>query len=274
MGTLQEQVSELLNNNTVLMGKFYKVEESLQATSSAASVRPAGRNPMTRSFSTSTSSRVSISPSFEFRMDLFSSRVYRGVKRSQSVLTLTSSEPSLGTWSVFSAVSLAEISVISAIALPVYDCDLANPETYAFGCGNDDCKAPDHDIQRKTTQQGAMKDSDIEAIERIRAVHHLPTIQIRQVHLFESMLLVYGKVWEADPRVSPKPTGLALFIHALSRKLVSVEMDTCQPELVCVSYSKIGITQPDEFHHTLHGQKECIQVGKCHESRHAALERT
>lgn len=71
---------------------------------------------------------------FEFQDDLESSRVYRRAKRDTCDHSFTSSTGRTNAWSIFSGLSIADISNISAIALPLYAPDITNSQHYAF-CG-------------------------------------------------------------------------------------------------------------------------------------------
>ena len=70
---------------------------------------------------------------FEFEQDLHSSRVYtRAMKRKTRESLVSSAAFSFG-WSCLSEMSLADISNISVISLPVSASDLSNSEHYASG---------------------------------------------------------------------------------------------------------------------------------------------
>jgi hypothetical protein len=57
---------------------------------------------------------------FTFEEDLEKSRVYRMARRNDCAHSLVSSAVRTQTWSIFSGLSLADISTISVIALPLY----------------------------------------------------------------------------------------------------------------------------------------------------------
>lgn len=69
---------------------------------------------------------------FDFEPDLKASRVYRRVKRDTMDYSFRSSVASR-TWSMFSGLSLSDVSIMSVIALPICSEDLTNPGHYAFG---------------------------------------------------------------------------------------------------------------------------------------------
>jgi hypothetical protein len=70
---------------------------------------------------------------FTFEKDLHASRVYSRTQTYKEDVSFTSSAVRTHAWSVFSGLSLAEISVISAIALPLYPSDISNSYWYRFG---------------------------------------------------------------------------------------------------------------------------------------------
>jgi hypothetical protein len=70
---------------------------------------------------------------FTFEDDLKASRVYSRTRIYEEDVSFTSSAVRTHAWSVFSGLSLAEISNISAIALPLYPNDVSNSNWYTFG---------------------------------------------------------------------------------------------------------------------------------------------
>jgi hypothetical protein len=71
---------------------------------------------------------------FAFDDDLQSSRVYRMAKNDNCNHSLLSSAIRTQTWSIFSGLSLADISVISVVALPLYPEDIQHhADCYSFG---------------------------------------------------------------------------------------------------------------------------------------------
>jgi hypothetical protein len=80
-----------------------------------------------------------------FHVDLGASRVYRRTEHYKSDVSFTSSAIRTHAWSVFSGLSLSEVSVISAIALPVYLDEIYNGSWYTLRrVGNDTFKAISH----------------------------------------------------------------------------------------------------------------------------------
>lgn len=67
-----------------------------------------------------------------FQVYLGTSRVYRRTENYESDVSFTSSALRTHAWSVFSGLSLAEVSVISAIALPLYLDEIYNQEWYTL----------------------------------------------------------------------------------------------------------------------------------------------
>lgn len=65
-----------------------------------------------------------------FQIDLETSRVYQRTEIYKSDVSFTSSAVRTHAWSVFSGLSLSEVSVISAIALPLYLDEISNMEWY------------------------------------------------------------------------------------------------------------------------------------------------
>jgi hypothetical protein len=70
---------------------------------------------------------------YSFEIDLNTSRVYRRTEPYKSDVSFTSSSVRTHAWSIFSGMSLSEISVVSALALPLYAYDIPNNEWYNFG---------------------------------------------------------------------------------------------------------------------------------------------
>ncbi|KAK4160643.1 hypothetical protein QBC43DRAFT_303568 [Cladorrhinum sp. PSN259] len=70
-----------------------------------------------------------------FEWDLELSRVYRRAQNTRNSMDFSfrSSIARTNAWSIFSGLSLGDISVLSVIALPIYADDLQNPHHYDFG---------------------------------------------------------------------------------------------------------------------------------------------
>ena len=68
-----------------------------------------------------------------FEKDLKTSRVYRRIKRDTMDFSMRSSVARSHGWSIFSGMSLSNISDISVLALPIYPADITNPQCYRSG---------------------------------------------------------------------------------------------------------------------------------------------
>lgn len=68
-----------------------------------------------------------------FEKDLIASRVYRRIKRDTMDFSMRSSVARSNGWSVFSGMSLSDISEISVLALPIRPSDITNPQHYVEG---------------------------------------------------------------------------------------------------------------------------------------------
>lgn len=70
---------------------------------------------------------------FAFESDLNTSRVYKRTQLYASDVSFTSSAVRTHAWSMFSGLSLAQVSIISAVALPLYSHEISNSQWYNFG---------------------------------------------------------------------------------------------------------------------------------------------
>lgn len=68
----------------------------------------------------------------DFQVDLGTSRVYKRTALYKSDVSFTSSVARTHAWSIFSGLSLSEVSMISAIALPLYLDEISNKQWYTF----------------------------------------------------------------------------------------------------------------------------------------------
>jgi cell division control protein 24 len=80
----------------------------------------------------STDTNIDLSK-FDFEDDLESSRVYRRAQRETMDFSFRSSIARSRSWSVFSGLSLSDVSVLSVIALPIHSDDITNAHHYHFG---------------------------------------------------------------------------------------------------------------------------------------------
>ncbi|EXL45948.1 hypothetical protein FOCG_11942 [Fusarium oxysporum f. sp. radicis-lycopersici 26381] len=97
---------------------------------------------------------------FTFDQDLQASRVYNRAIGRQSMTSLTSTALYTTALSLFSNLSLSQVSNISFYALPVYSNDLSNNECYVFGeegavVRSDSSQAPKSSTSQQNTQNGA-----------------------------------------------------------------------------------------------------------------------
>ncbi len=73
------------------------------------------------------------SSGFDFESDLEASRPYRRAQRDTVDFSFRSSVAHSNAWSLFSELSLSDVSLMSVIALPVYADEVGNSHHYAFG---------------------------------------------------------------------------------------------------------------------------------------------
>jgi len=137
-------IERLLQDNQRLGKRLRDLEDSFDAMSIVSrnldncSLAPEADNATITSTRPSASNRISILEAvkvrFAFDDDLQSSRVYRMMQNNGCDHSLVSSVVRTQTWSIFSGLSLADISVISVIALPLYPEDVRDhPQYYQFG---------------------------------------------------------------------------------------------------------------------------------------------
>lgn len=101
---------------------------------SASPSRNTSRQLIAESPATSIITNASLAVSkFDFEDDLELSRVYRRAVRETMDFSFRSSIARSHNWSVFSGLSLGDISILSVIALPLYQGDITNAEHYDFG---------------------------------------------------------------------------------------------------------------------------------------------
>ncbi|KAF5981505.1 hypothetical protein FBULB1_4747 [Fusarium bulbicola] len=142
---LSNNVKVLLDSNDALSRRLMNVEDALDArtiVSKRVSILSMSASPSENpsqqltAESPATSSATETSPAiskFDFEDDLESSRVYRRAVRETMDYSFRSSVARSQNWSVFSGLSLGDISIMSVIALPVYQDDITNAEHYDFG---------------------------------------------------------------------------------------------------------------------------------------------
>lgn len=163
--TLSDLVHQVLKSNQELSTRLSGLEGLLQAqtvASSHSTNQPDDEDDVStiiprRSFHTSLSEKAAVMNArsiFAFDDDLYSSRVYVRALRRKSFRSLYSDSKSFG-WSCLSALSMADVSNISVVSLPICGAELKNSEHYGL------TKAPEHRGSRSlqpqpdlTAQQG------------------------------------------------------------------------------------------------------------------------
>ncbi|OBS29447.1 hypothetical protein FPOA_03383 [Fusarium poae] len=139
---LSSNVNLLLESNHSLSRRLLNLEESLDSQTIASrrmsfltltDVTPQNiGSEKSQPSITDTDSTIDISK-FDFEDDLEASRAYRRAQRDTMDFSFRSSVARSNSWSVFSGMSLGDISIMSVIALPVYQDDLTNAQYYDFG---------------------------------------------------------------------------------------------------------------------------------------------
>lgn len=155
---LEAQISALLDSNNALAVRVKDLEDVFDATSpteqgiplfdsaaqntdntSILNVDGAAETPTEDAepveLSAARSSTTRRTSALLFRTELDNSRVYRRANRAESLFSFSTSVVHSTAWSVFSGLSLADVSVISVIALPLYAPDIQNSQHYVFGNG-------------------------------------------------------------------------------------------------------------------------------------------
>jgi cell division control protein 24 len=147
---LVSSVNQLLENNRDLSRRLMNLEDSFDAQTivtkrqsiagSIASKTDSERRLLPSDAGSSTArSQSPVSPEarlisgFEFEDDLKGSGPYRRAQRDTMDFSFRSSIARSHAWSIFSGLSLGDISVMAVIALPVYADEITNPGHYEFG---------------------------------------------------------------------------------------------------------------------------------------------
>jgi len=141
-------VEQLLQSNNDISKRLWTLENKSEAQSVSTTFKNGSRvdvvgggrddSEVARVQSTSLKayniSRDLPSPGFHhpFEFDLNTSRVYKRTLPYECDVSFRSSAVRSHAWSVFSGLSLSQISAISAIALPIYSFDIFNREWYEF----------------------------------------------------------------------------------------------------------------------------------------------
>ncbi|KAL6355238.1 hypothetical protein LRP88_11487 [Fusarium phalaenopsidis] len=166
---LSVNINALLESNHALSRRLMNLEDALDVQTIVSKrmslMSVSGTGPLssssveTQSALTDTSTQPTSQGSdldlskFDFEDDLESSRVYRRAQRDTMDFSFRSSIAPSNIWSVFSGLSLGDISIISVIALPVYQEDITNAENYDFGAG---IQVPTAMPQAKKAERGLL----------------------------------------------------------------------------------------------------------------------
>jgi CDC24 calponin len=145
--------------------------------------------------------RSSAMSAVEFPRTPETSRPYRQAKR-QSNFSVGTTEEYNRTWSVFSGLSLSQISSISVLALPIYADDISHPEKFDFGGAPGPARSLFHECVQVEEQLCQLPEftGAFEEVRR-RSVSQLDPLSafIRVfrkgtpiVHLFEQVALALG----------------------------------------------------------------------------------
>jgi hypothetical protein len=143
---LNGRISNLLESNVELSRRLAVLEDYFDARSIISRRQshvfslssPEGEQAVARvgcgsNTESSNSKTGTFSTRFEFESDLEASRVYRRAARDTVDFSFRSSIAKSNTWSIFSCISLSDISIISVIALPINSTDITNGQHYTFG---------------------------------------------------------------------------------------------------------------------------------------------
>ncbi|CAG2004826.1 unnamed protein product [Fusarium graminearum] len=138
---LSNNIKALLDTNHSLSQRLMGVEDALEAQTIRTNCNslltlPGRHDPSDLAYTPLSSTGTDIDSNllkFDFEDDLESSRVYRRTKRDTVDFSFCSSILRSNSWSVFSGLSLSDVSCLSVIALPVYSDDIINAHHYNFG---------------------------------------------------------------------------------------------------------------------------------------------
>ncbi|KAK4443349.1 hypothetical protein QBC34DRAFT_211599 [Podospora aff. communis PSN243] len=147
---LVSSVHQLLQNNRDLSRRLMSLEDSFDAQSTVAKrqsiagsiarkpdserqLMPSDGGSSTSRPQSPTSPQGPLASSLAFEDDLNGSGPYRRAQRDTMDFSFRSSIARSNAWSVFSGLSLDDISVLAVIALPVYADEISNSHHYEFG---------------------------------------------------------------------------------------------------------------------------------------------
>ena len=129
---LEIQIATLLHTNEALAVRVRDLEDTFNAKSLIPSRVTSGTvTPMANTSLSNTLYSVMDAPSLtQLQQQLDKSRVYRRVRRAESLTSFSTSALGSVAWSVFTGLSLADISIVSAIALPIYPNELHDAKSH------------------------------------------------------------------------------------------------------------------------------------------------
>ncbi|KAF4458423.1 hypothetical protein FALBO_14849 [Fusarium albosuccineum] len=136
----QEQLSVNIKNSldaqTIVSKRMSLMSVSRTESQSSNSINPQSTLASTTESSTETDCSAFVSK-FEFEDDLETSGVYRRARRNRDTMDFSfrSSVAKSHVWSILSGLSMSDVSIMSMMALPVYQEDLTNAQHYDFGQG-------------------------------------------------------------------------------------------------------------------------------------------
>ncbi|VUC25060.1 unnamed protein product [Clonostachys rosea] len=122
-------------------------------------------------------------PRHPFELDLEASRVYRKAKRDTMDFSFRSSFAGSIAWSIFSGLSLSDISAVAAVALPIDPKDLTNAHRYEFSNSPWSLETAGHHLGGAS---GSVTEEDLN-IERSKTIIGAPSLLLRPCASSESM---------------------------------------------------------------------------------------
>ncbi|KAF2125096.1 hypothetical protein P153DRAFT_360706 [Dothidotthia symphoricarpi CBS 119687] len=225
-------MEQLVQTNRELCRRLRNLEDRFDATSvvtekfRGSNTLLQGDDETIRAVQPSTSKHVSILEAvkihFAFDDDLQSSRVYQMTRSSVCDHSFVSSAVRTNAWSIFSGLSLADISIISVVALPLYSGDINNHEHYSFG-----------DIERsqsrETTAVQKIWSNSPPLIEMQNPLLSSPSDQLITAGTSEQAQQFGERDISVEPQqtsiiVSPLPSALPSTEHAISSFRDEIEL--------------------------------------------------
>jgi hypothetical protein len=165
--TLQGLVKELLQSNQQISSRLQNIEDSLETGSILTncfrngtldeSAEDSDPEDLYRAEPARNIRRNLSEDSSQpgFHDDLGTSRVYRRTERYESDVSFTSSAVRTHAWSIFSGLSLSEVSVISAIALPLFLEEISNRQWYTSGRLDNASSKPSRQVMNESFQSAS-----------------------------------------------------------------------------------------------------------------------